>query len=111
MRVSIVVGCAAAPKRHSFAQAQAMRQARSFFAVMMGTRRQIVEQLLLVTGASRGIGAATARLAAGRGYVVAVNYAVNRQAADEVVRSIQEAGGRAFAVQADVAHEDQILGM
>jgi NAD(P)-dependent dehydrogenase (short-subunit alcohol dehydrogenase family) len=70
-----------------------------------------VEQLLLVTGASRGIGAATARLAAGRGYAVAVNYAVNRAAADEVVRAIVDAGGRAFAVQADVAHEDQILAM
>jgi NAD(P)-dependent dehydrogenase (short-subunit alcohol dehydrogenase family) len=70
-----------------------------------------VQQLLLVTGASRGIGAATARLAASRGYAVAVNYAVNRAAADEVVRSIVNAGGRAFAVQADVAHEDQILAM
>jgi NAD(P)-dependent dehydrogenase (short-subunit alcohol dehydrogenase family) len=70
-----------------------------------------VQQLLLVTGASRGIGAATARLAARRDYAVAVNYAVNRAAADEVVRSIVDAGGSAFAVQADVAHEDQILAM
>ena len=70
-----------------------------------------MQQLLLVTGASRGIGAATARLAASRGYAVAVNYAVNRAAADEVVRSIEDAGGHAFAVQADVAHEDQILAM
>jgi NAD(P)-dependent dehydrogenase (short-subunit alcohol dehydrogenase family) len=71
----------------------------------------IAEQVLLVTGASRGIGAATALLAAQRGYTVAVNYASNRAAADEVVASIQRAGGRAVAIQADVAHEDQILAM
>jgi NAD(P)-dependent dehydrogenase (short-subunit alcohol dehydrogenase family) len=71
----------------------------------------IAEQVLLVTGASRGIGAATALLAAQRGYTVAVNYASNRGAADEVVASIQRAGGRAVAIQADVAHEDQILAM
>jgi NAD(P)-dependent dehydrogenase (short-subunit alcohol dehydrogenase family) len=70
-----------------------------------------LEQVLLVTGASRGIGAATAKLAAQRGYAVAVNYANNRAAADDVVQSIRQSGGRAFAVQADVAHEDQILSM
>jgi NAD(P)-dependent dehydrogenase (short-subunit alcohol dehydrogenase family) len=70
-----------------------------------------LEQVLLVTGASRGIGAATAKLAAQRGYAVAVNYANNRAAADDVVQSIRQSSGRAFAVQADVAHEDQILSM
>ena len=70
-----------------------------------------MEQVLLVTGASRGIGAATAKLAAQRGWAIAVNYASNRAAADDVVQSIRQAGGRAFAVQADVAHEDQILAM
>jgi len=70
-----------------------------------------LEQVLLVTGASRGIGAATAKLAAQRGYAVAVNYANHRAAADDVVQSIRQSGGRAFAVQADVAHEDQILSM
>ncbi|HTH78332.1 MAG TPA: SDR family oxidoreductase [Ramlibacter sp.] len=70
-----------------------------------------MEQVLLVTGASRGIGAATAKLAAQRGYAVAVNYANNRAAADDVVQSIRQSSGRAFAVQADVAHEDQILSM
>lgn len=68
-------------------------------------------EVLLITGASRGIGAATAKLAARRGYAVAVNYANNRDAADSVVRAIEEGGGRAFAVQCDVAHEDQILAM
>ena len=60
------------------------------------------QQVLLVTGGSRGIGAATALLAAAKGYAVAVNYAANAQAADEVVRRIQAAGGRAMAVAADV---------
>jgi NAD(P)-dependent dehydrogenase (short-subunit alcohol dehydrogenase family) len=70
-----------------------------------------LEQVLLVTGASRGIGAATAKLAAQRGYAVAVNYANNRAAADEVAREIRDGGGRAIAIPADVAHEDQVLSM
>jgi NAD(P)-dependent dehydrogenase (short-subunit alcohol dehydrogenase family) len=70
-----------------------------------------VEQVLLVTGASRGIGAATALLAARRGYAVAVNYAANSAAADAVVGEIRAAGGQAIAVQADVAQEDQVLAM
>jgi NAD(P)-dependent dehydrogenase (short-subunit alcohol dehydrogenase family) len=70
-----------------------------------------VEQVILVTGGSRGIGAASARLAAARGWAVAVNYTANSLAADEVVRDIRAAGGTALAVQADVAHEDQVLAM
>lgn len=70
-----------------------------------------MEQVLLVTGGSRGIGAATALLAATRGYAVAVNYAVHSEAADAVVRQIEAGGGKAFAVQADVAIEDQVLAM
>jgi NAD(P)-dependent dehydrogenase (short-subunit alcohol dehydrogenase family) len=70
-----------------------------------------VEQVLLVTGASRGIGAATALLAARKGYAVAVNYAANAQAADDVVRRIRAEGGTAIAVQADVAQEDQVLAL
>lgn len=66
---------------------------------------------LLITGGSRGIGAATALLAAQRGYAVAVNYASHSLAADEVVRQIRAAGGQAIAVQADVAQEDQVLAM
>ncbi len=67
--------------------------------------------VLLVTGASRGIGAATARLAARHGHAVAVNYAARRDAADAVVARIRAAGGTAIAVQADVAREDQVLAM
>ena len=70
-----------------------------------------MEKTLLVTGGSRGIGAATALLAAQHGYSVAVNYATHSAAADEVVRKIRAAGGRAFSVQADVAVEKDILAM
>ena len=66
---------------------------------------------MIVTGASRGIGAATALLAAERGYAVCVNYVRNRLRADEVVQSIRRAGGRAVAVAADVAREHEILRM
>ena len=69
------------------------------------------QQVLLITGASRGIGAATALLAARRGYAVAVNYTANSLAADEVVRAIRAAGGTAIAVQADVGDEAQVTAM
>ena len=64
---------------------------------------------LIVTGGSRGIGAATARLAAARGYAVCVNYRHARDAAAEVVRGIEAAGGRAVPVQADVAVEADVV--
>lgn len=70
-----------------------------------------MDQVLLVTGGSRGIGAATALLAASKGYAVAVNYSANSLAADEVVRQIRAAGGTALTVQADVADEAQVLAM
>jgi NAD(P)-dependent dehydrogenase (short-subunit alcohol dehydrogenase family) len=69
------------------------------------------DRVLLVTGGSRGIGAATCRLAARAGWAVAVNYAANSLAADEVVRAIRAEGARAMAVQADVADEAQVLHM
>ena len=67
--------------------------------------------VVLVTGGSRGIGAASALLAARRGYAVAVNYSANALAADEVVRQIRANGGTAIAVQADVAVEAQVMAM
>jgi len=70
-----------------------------------------MEKVLLVTGGSRGIGAATCHLAAREGWAVAVNYTANSLAADEVVREIRADGGRAMAVQADVADEAQVLRM
>ena len=66
---------------------------------------------MLVTGASRGIGAATALLGATRGYTVMVNYVTDQAAALNVCERIAAAGGQAFAVQADVADEDQVLAM
>jgi len=64
---------------------------------------------MVVTGASRGIGAATARLAGERGYAVCVNYVQNEDAANSVVGAITEKGGRAIAVPADVASEAEVM--
>ena len=72
---------------------------------------EMTGRALLVTGGGRGIGAATARLAARQGWAVAVNYTANSLAADEVVRAIRAEGGTAMSVQADVADEDQVLAM
>jgi NAD(P)-dependent dehydrogenase (short-subunit alcohol dehydrogenase family) len=65
--------------------------------------------IVLITGASRGIGAATARLAAARGYAVCVNYRSNAAAAQTVVNEIVGSGGRAIAVPADVAIEADVV--
>ncbi len=70
-----------------------------------------MDQVLLITGGSRGIGAATALLAARRGFAVAVNYTRDSLAADEVVRSIRAGGGSAITVQADVGDEAQVMAM
>jgi NAD(P)-dependent dehydrogenase (short-subunit alcohol dehydrogenase family) len=64
---------------------------------------------VVITGASRGIGAATALLAAARGFAVAVNYASGEAEAAEVVRSIREKGGKATALRADLARESEIV--
>jgi len=62
-----------------------------------------------VTGSSTGIGAATALLAARRGYAVCINYLQQRQKATEVVQAIEREGGRAIAVQADVSSEADVV--
>ena len=64
---------------------------------------------MLVTGGSRGIGAATCLMAAKHGYAVAVNYHNNREAADAVVAAIEKDGGKALAIQADVADEQDVV--
>jgi NAD(P)-dependent dehydrogenase (short-subunit alcohol dehydrogenase family) len=68
-----------------------------------------MNKIAIITGASRGIGAATALLAAERGYTVCVNYLENRAAADAVIHAIECAGGKAIAVAADVAVEADVL--
>ncbi|BCG85007.1 MULTISPECIES: SDR family oxidoreductase [unclassified Mesorhizobium] len=69
------------------------------------------QKVLLVTGGSRGIGAAVCRLGAKAGYRVAVNYASNRAAADALVGDIKAAGGDAFSVKGDVGSEADILAI
>jgi len=68
-----------------------------------------MKPILLVTGGSRGIGAATARLAAARGYAVCLSYRSREAAAKTVVADIERAGGEAIAVAADVACEADVL--
>ncbi|MDM8350111.1 SDR family oxidoreductase [Pseudomonas sp. sp1636] len=68
-----------------------------------------MRKVMLITGASRGIGAATARLAAAQGYALCLNYRQHRQTAEALAKQIVDAGGQAIAVQADVADEAQVL--
>lgn len=68
-------------------------------------------KVMLVTGGSRGIGAATALAAARAGYAVGVNYLRNRGRAEEVVDAIRVAGGKAVAIGGDVAREDDVVRM
>jgi NAD(P)-dependent dehydrogenase (short-subunit alcohol dehydrogenase family) len=68
-----------------------------------------MNKIMIVTGGSRGIGAATALLAAQRGYDVCVNYLHNRKSAGEIVRNIEQTGRRAIAVAADVASEPDVV--
>jgi NAD(P)-dependent dehydrogenase (short-subunit alcohol dehydrogenase family) len=64
---------------------------------------------LIITGSSRGIGAATALLAAENGYAVCINYRANQEEAENVAVSIRARGGEAIAVQADVSLESDVL--
>lgn len=66
------------------------------------------DKVLVVTGGSRGIGAATCRLAAGRGYGVVVNYAGNVTAAEAVCHDIHQMGGEAVAVRGDVSVQEDV---
>lgn len=67
-----------------------------------------MNKVVIVTGGSRGIGAATSKLLAKQGYAVCVNYRANQGSADQVVGAITDMGGRAFAMQADVANEQEV---
>jgi len=68
-----------------------------------------MDKVMLITGASRGIGAATALLAAERGYRVAINYRREREAAEALVAQISAAGGTAHAFTADISEEEDVL--
>lgn len=67
--------------------------------------------VVVITGASRGIGAATARLAATRGWAVAVNYSSSADEARALVAEIDQAGGKAVAIRADMSREEDIVGL
>lgn len=68
-----------------------------------------MKEVMIVTGASRGIGAAIAKMAAARGYAVCVNYKSRRDAAEQVVTQIRAGGGEAIAVRADVSQEGETV--
>lgn len=68
-----------------------------------------MNKVVIITGASRGIGAATALLAAERGYAVGINYLKNKNAADELVQKIRQEGGKAVAIAGDVSVEKDMV--
>ena len=70
-----------------------------------------MSDVMIVTGGSRGIGAATARIAGERGYAVCVNYRRDADAAQAVVADIEKAGGRAIAVAGDMSSEPDVINL
>ena len=66
---------------------------------------------ILITGASRGIGRAAAKLAGARGWSVTINYAGNREAAEETAKLVEEQGGKAIIIQGDVSLENDVIAM
>ena len=70
-----------------------------------------MEKVMVITGGSRGIGTATAYLAADRGYAICINYLHDREAANKVVEAISQRGGRAIAIASDVACETDVIAL
>ena len=68
-------------------------------------------RVVLITGGSRGIGAATARLAAAEGYAVAINFRVDRDGGNKLAKELTETGARAIPLQGDVSVEDDVIAM
>ena len=79
--------------------------------VRNGSQRSVGDQVAVITGASRGIGAATALVLAKRGFRVVVNYRASAQQAEEVVAAIGEVGGEAVAIRADVTTPADVAAM
>lgn len=71
----------------------------------------MTDNVVIVTGGSRGIGAEAAKLAGAQGYTVIINFVSNQSAADGVVTSIKEKGGNAYSLQGDIQHEDDVLAL
>ncbi|QFU23885.1 SDR family oxidoreductase [Shewanella eurypsychrophilus] len=70
-----------------------------------------MKKVALITGGSRGIGAATARYLANHGYAVAVNYKQNQIAAEQLVKELQDSGFEAIALQGDMSNEQQVINL
>ncbi|WP_337043466.1 SDR family oxidoreductase [Emticicia sp. 17c] len=70
-----------------------------------------MSKIILITGGSDGIGAVTAQLAAEQGYIVCINYRQNHIAANKVVEAINVSGGQAYAFQADISSENEVVDM
>jgi NAD(P)-dependent dehydrogenase (short-subunit alcohol dehydrogenase family) len=70
-----------------------------------------MNKVLIITGAGRGIGAATALIAAENGYAVGINYLKNKNAAEAVVQKNQQSGGKAIAVAGDVSMEEDVISL
>ncbi|MCE6978463.1 SDR family NAD(P)-dependent oxidoreductase, partial [Pseudomonas frederiksbergensis] len=70
-----------------------------------------MDKVIVITGGSRGIGAATALLAAELGYRICINYQSDEQAAHSVLEQVRALGAQAIAVRADVSIEDEVIGL